>query len=344
MHELTPVRRCSSEQSQLQAFTLVELLVAVAILALLLGFVMRLLSGTSATVTASNKQIETASLARIALDRFGADFSGAVLNGGATALHYSESGDAGNSTIGFVSTSRARGPTTQTNPWTFDTRSAFVGYRVRLVAQNIGVNIGTPSLPCLNRGDGRFTLSKADISSNLASYNLWDVFGTGSLRMPNDLTANNTADSHILNWQVIGNAILRLHVTFVLDNGAITQTPPMYRNFFSNGGMGTTGCVPIAFSRETSADANKRYVKGLIVGVAVLDEATRNLAYRIDNNFATTMGNKIKRPTQDGETPVEVWSQNLRTFTSSNATDANYLFPPMRENLRFYQQFYSVNL
>lgn len=316
-------------------------MVSIAVLILLLGFIMKLLSGTAATVSASNKQMDTSSLARIALDRFGADFCGAILSGGATALYYSEAGDAGNSAIGFATTSRARGPTSSTVAWTTDTRSAFVGYRVGLQTLNIGTNATSVALPCLNRGDGRFTLSVADIG-NSASYNLWDVFGTINQRMPDDLTNSNLSVSHVLNWQVIGNAILRLHITFVLDDGTIVQTPPSYRNFVANNGSGA--CIPVAFARETSADSNGRYVKGLIVGVAVLDETTRNLAYRTDNNFAATIGSKIKRPIANGQTPVEVWNQNLRTLTSNDSTNANYLFPPTRQNLRFYQQFYSVNL
>lgn len=316
-----------------------EMLVSMGVVALLLTFVMQMLSSTTATITASNKQMDTASLARIALDRFHNDFTGALLTGGATALFYDEPGNAGNSAIAFVSSSRARGAA-QSNPWTTDTRSAFAGFRVRLGTQNIGLP-GTTALPALNRGDGRFTFSTQDIV-NKASYNLWDVFGAARSRLPADLTEASGSDENVLNWQIIASGIFRLHISFVLDDGRIVQTPPAYRDFFANGGTGS--CVPIAFSASTSADLNRRYVKGLIVGVTVLDEATRNLAYRVDNNFWTTVGEKLRRPTNEGETPVQVWNENLAEFTSSNPNDAEYLFPPVRQNIRFYQRFYSVSL
>jgi type II secretory pathway pseudopilin PulG len=321
---------------------LLEILVAVAVVALILIILVRLVSGTAATINAANKHVDTASMARIVLDRFGTDFAGAILSDGATALYLSEPdqpGAPGNSAIGFVTASRARGPTTQTNPWTTDTRSAFVGYRVRSVTQNVGGG-KTPSLPCLNRGDGRFTLSVNDMS-NSASYNLWDVFGAANLRMPNDLTATSN-DQHVLNWQPIASSIFRFHISFVLDDGRVVQSPPQYNAFFANGGTG--GCIPIAFSRQASADPNGRYVKGLIVGVVVLDETTRDLVYKVDNNFSATIGAKLSRPMFDGETPTAVWTRNLRALTSSNPSAANYLFQPVRENVRFYQQFYSVNL
>jgi prepilin-type N-terminal cleavage/methylation domain-containing protein len=324
------------------AFTLAELLIAMAILVLLMAMVMRIVSGTAATIKASDAQIDTASLARIVFDRFDNDFSSALLSNGTTALCYSDTAVDGNSAIAFVTDSRARGPTTSFPPWTTDTRGAIVGYRVRPVAQYVGGS--SPSIPSLNRGDGRFTLSTPDIG-NLATQNLWDIFGTGNARLPNDLTLIPPAnDQRVLNWQIIGNTIFRLHISFVLNDGRIVQTPPTYKSFYSNGGMGTSACIPAAFSKETSNDLNQAYVKGLIIGLAILDEKTRNLAYKVDNAYWTTVGTKISRPTDDGETPVQFWSDKLKTLTSNNSTDPNYLFPPIRQNLRFYQRFYNVNL
>src|SRR6267143_38073 len=336
------LRRDIGRTAVANGFTLFELLMSISVVVLLLVCVVELLNGTTATITASNKKLDTASLARIALDRFGNDFSGAVLSGGATALYYSETSTSGNSAIAFATSSRARGPTTQTNPWTTDTRAAFIGYRVRPVTQYVGGTTNA-SVPCLNRGDGRFTLSTSDISANKASFNLWDVFGTGNARIPNDLTvAPSSNDQRVLDWQIIANSIFRLHISFILDDGSIVQTPPSYRNFFVNTSTGT--CVAIAFSSFNSADANSRYVKALIVGVAVLDEKTRNLVYNIDNTFWTTIGGKILRPTANGETPAENWNQKLATLTSNNQGDSNYLFPPVRQNIGFYQRLYSVHL
>lgn len=322
------LRRCGG-------FTLVELLIAMSLMALLLVFVMQMLSGTTATITASTKQMDTGSMARIVLDRFGNDFSGALFSGGATALYYPDPGNAGNSAIGFVSASRARGPTTASAAWATDTRSAFIGYKVRLVSQVLPGPTAA-DVPSLNRGDGRFTFSARDVGQK-ATYNLWDVFGAANTRMPADLTSGSEG---ILNWQIIASGIFRVHISFVLDDGRIVQTPPTYRSFFVNGGTGS--CLPLAVSAETSNDLNRRYVKGLIVGVAVLDEATRNLVYSADNDFWTTIGDKIRRPTQDGETPVEFWNSRLATLVSNVPADADYIFPPVRQNLRFYERFYSL--
>ena len=316
-----------------------------AVLGLILVLAVQIISSTATTISSSNKQLDSSAVSRVVLDRFGNDFAGAFLRGGATAVYYSEPGNAGNSAIAFVTSSRARGPISQTNPWTTDTRSAFVGYRVRGIAQYIG-NSSTPVIPCLNRGDGRYTFSTADLSdiNNNATENLWDLFGTGNARIPNDLVATTPNDENVLKWELIAAGVFRFHISFVLSDGRIVQDPPAYNNFFCNQGMGSTGCNPLAFSKQSSSAANKAYVTGLIVGVAILDQATQNLAYAVDNNFWTTVGNKISRPTADGETPVQVWSQKLATLTSNDPNNSNYLFPPVRQNLRFYQRFYNVNL
>jgi hypothetical protein len=136
-----------------------------------------------------------------------------------------------------------------------------------------------------------------------------------------------------MNWQLLVNGVFRLHISFVLDDGTIVQTAPGYRNFFVNGNS-SSPCTPIAFSESTSSDPNRRYVKGLIVGIAVLDEKTRNLAYLANSSFTTTISGQIQRPVSDGETPSSVWNRNLSAVT----------FSPARQNLRFYQRFYSVNL
>ncbi|MEO6970935.1 MAG: prepilin-type N-terminal cleavage/methylation domain-containing protein [Chthoniobacterales bacterium] len=346
------VLRPKPKTGKRDAFTLVELLISMTILVLLLTLVTRIISGTNSVIKASSARIDTASLARIVLDRFDNDFSSVMLSNGATALYYSDGNIYGNSAIAFISGSRARGPsTTLTYPYIPDTRGAFIGYKITPFSQNVATNT-VQSIPSLARGDGRLTLGVQDIG-NKSTQNLWDLFGTGNLRLPNDISVNPLPnlpipnprpDEKAINWQVIANTIFRMHISFVLNDGRIVQTPPAYRNFYSNGGMGSTGCIPIAFSRETSNDPTQAYVKGMIVGLAVLDEKTRNLAYKTDNNFWTTVGTKISRPTADGETPVQFWSQKLATLISDNPLDPTYLFPPVRENLRFYQRFFNVNL
>jgi type II secretory pathway pseudopilin PulG len=322
---------------QVDGFTLVELLVAIGVVTLLLVLFLQLLSATTTTITRSNKQLDASSFARIALDRFGNDWSGAILTNGATALYYTSPGSSGNSALAFVTASRARGPTSSATGWTTDTRSAYVGYKVTPFSQSVPGSSTQQPLPSLGRADGRFTFSTQAIGSK-ATYNLWDLFGTGNNRIPWDLsnvppTTGARTDEACMNWQLLVNGVFRLHISFVLDDGSVVQTPPGYRNFFVNGGS-SAPCTPIAFSSTFSADPNRRYVKGIIVGLAVLDEKTRNLAYLSDNNFVSTINGQILRPTLDGETPELTWNRNLASVT----------FQPARQNLRFFQRFFAVNL
>lgn len=320
------------------AFTLVELLVATAVLALLLVMTAQMVGHTMSATTASNRQMDSSSMARIVLDRMTRDFSSAVLNGGATALYYHGSTDPApdpklNSAIGFVCKSRARKHALKTV--VDDVRGLVVGYKMR----NLQVKIApgtSPNVPLIHRGDAVFTFlnaktGKASGGDNYGS-SVWSMFGNGSDRpMPSDLTIG-ASDERLLDWQGFGDGVLRFHISFVLSDGHTVQIPPAYLNFQSNGGTGD--CIPIAFSADTSADANKRYVKGLIIGIVVLDESSLRLGYLRDNKYAETLANQLKRPVSDGETPVGIWQANL----------GNIDFPPVRQNIRFYQRFCPVNL
>jgi type II secretory pathway pseudopilin PulG len=338
-------------------FTIIELLVSAAVIVALLVMTAQMVTQTMKVTNASNKRMDADSMARIAFDRFGLDFSCAMLNNSAAALYHTPMSGArpdpkANSGIGFLTTSRARfisDPDVKN-----DVRGAVIGYKI----QNSGLQLSGAALthvPVLHRGDARLTFSVTD-ESRRAGCDVPSILGTKNAddqsvrRLPNDIVENfphaiggTDPEAAFLDFQSLGDGIVRLHISFVLDDGRIVQTlqqpsatPPFdatYRDFPATGGLATTGVLPIAFSPETSADANKRYVKGLIVGLAVLDFSTLRQGYLVDENYADSLADELKRP-EDGQTPVEAWQANL----------PNVRFAPVRQNIRFYQRFYGANL
>jgi prepilin-type N-terminal cleavage/methylation domain-containing protein len=315
------------------AFTLIEVLVATAILVVVLVLTAQIAGHALTATTASGKQIEAASMARIVLDRFGNDFSSAILNGGATALFFSGSGNGDNAAIGFASKSRAR--FTDNENVDSDVRGVVLAYKIREQAVPLG-STGTANIPLIARGDATFTYAQTSAGYQ-ADFSLWSIFGVNGRNLPGDLSSAN--GTNFLSWQGLGDGVLLFHISFILSNGTITQTLQngstlnvTYRGFQSNGGTGS--CLPIAFTAETTADPNKLYVKGLILGIAVLDGATLRLAYANDSSFSSTLAAQLGRPTQDDETPVGVWQEKLNSVS----------FLPARQNLRFYQRFYPVSL
>ena len=347
------------------AFTLVELLVSMTILAVIIVLITQVLSMVTTATSASNRQMDCSSLARIALDRFGNDFEGMISQGGATAVYYSESGATGNSAIGFVSKSRPRFTTSTggspTRLVSTDIRGATIGYRMKNTSVTFsGVN--QVSFPMLNRGDGPFTFS-IQSSGSRSAYHFPHVFArqivSGTTpRLPGDLVSTSGTERAV-NWQGMALGLLRMHISFVLSDGRVVQDPPAYLNFQaedsanppsnlavmdSNGKYSPAGetslVTPIAFSRVDSKDVNGLYVKGLIVGLVVLDESTLKLSYLQDNAFVSKVATKLGRPTVDGQSPMQVWNNNLKAWNADN-TDKTLL--PLRQNIRFFQRYYSVN-
>lgn len=323
------LRATADTPSQLAArgFTLVELLVAMAVFALMLGIGMQLVSSTAQTTGSSTKRMATASMSRIALDRFEADASRAILTGGATVIYYGDSTNrSGNSAIGWATSSRSRF-TTNTNV-NQEVRGATVGYQVRELQYKFGQTSAT--IPILQRGDGRLSYRRRS-SGDRCDYMFARIFGANEL--PGDLRSATTETA--LNFQGLGDGIVRFHVSFLQDDGSIVQVPPSYASFDAIGG--TNGCLPIAFSAATSADPNKRFVKAMIVGVAVLDEGTLRLSHERDSGFLATIGTALERPMLSEETPVAVWSAKL-------TANAGSLSRPILQNLRFYQRLIPANL
>lgn len=320
---LPAASRCSAATD---AFSLVELLIAIAVLSIILVMTLQMVTAVTRTTSASSRQMDAASMARIALDRFGSDFEGAVLNGGATALYYPGDSSNPNSAIGFLTKARPRGHseiTSNTQRIINDIRGVVVGYRIVQATANL-------PYPSLRRGDARFTFSEYQ-DGNFADFNVARMLGTAASRLPSELTSSGGLFAGLL---VIGTGIFSFHISFVLNDGTVVQTPPTYSRIAVNGNTGS--CTPIAFTEWDSTTGAS--VRGLIVGIALLDSESYNLARTLDPTLfdptaPTNIASQLGRPTQDGETPVAVWSRNLPNVTTL----------PVRRNLRFFQRFYSVN-
>lgn len=297
-------------------FTLIEILVAVAVLALLLVLTTQVLTNANSAIRSADRKLDAASQARAALDRFEADFSTALLTHGATAITTTGTGTAP-STIGFLCRARARDTATGTASWRNDLRGATIVYRM---SSNIS----------LERGDGRFTFSQNDSAAGALS-NLPAIFQS--------LGAAVNGSDGSLTWDVLGDGIVRFHISFLLDNGDIVQIPPDYTmvspltntvtTFLNNLAL-PANIRPVAFSPQhapVSGPLQNRYVRGLIVGVATLDRDARKLS---EAYLTQVLG--LGTPMTEGETPLEVWEDNLHTIS----------FAPLRESIRFYQRVIPV--
>ena len=314
---------CASRAAQIRGrfsarhgFSLIELLVATAVMAMLLVMTLQVLSQTNAAIRSSDRQMGTASEVRGALDRFETDFSTAMLTGGATALVLDSNAD--NSFIRFICLSRAREDGTTDQP-----RGAIVGYGINDIKETIGgrqVQYGT-----LTRGDGRARFSATN--STLAQ-----IFQKLSQSPP---------PSDFMKWEPLGSGLVRFHISYLLDDGSIVQIPPAYSMLspqdnlptsFLNGLALNPGWMAVAFSRANapaSGPLQDRYVKALIVAVAGLSAEGVALAEQAGKLGEVT---SVLMSPAGNETALQVWETNLNAVT----------FTPLRQGLRFYQRTIAV--
>ena len=290
-----------------RGLTLMEVMASTAVLALLLSITVQITTQTDTAIRASERHMKVAVEARTALDRFEADFSTAMLTAGATALVLDGSND--NSAIRFISLSRAR---LDPAAGGVQPRGALIGYGIKDADHNItGVNLKDGSLV---RGDGRGRFS--GVNSSFA-----EIFKALAV------TAGTSMD-----WESIGDGLLRFHISYVLDNGDIVQTPPEYSMISAQteqpvsflNGLNTAGWTAVAFAKE-NAPASGRYVVALKVAIAgaspdVIEQARK--ANKLDS-VLTALGTPGL-----GETALKVWESNL----------TNIDFLPLRQGVRFYQR------
>lgn len=294
-------------------FSLIELLVATAVMAMLLVVTLQILTHTSSAVRVADRHRDTDAQIRTAMDRLETDFATAMLDGGASALVRNTNET--NSYLRFICLSRAREGSGSTQP-----RGAVVGYGVNNVPQTLAGREFTVGL--LMRGDGR--ISFAGVNSEFA-----DIFNELSKSPP-------TAVIPDVNWEALAGGIVRFHISYLLDNGDIVQIPPAYSmvsaqtflpTSFLNGATLATGWQAVAFAPE-NAPLSGRYVKALIVSMA--SASPQVLAQASDAGKLSELA-QFGTPV-DGETALATWEQNLSQVT----------FPPLLQNIRFYQRTLAV--
>lgn len=294
------------------AFSLIELLVAMAVMALVLVLALQVLSNTGAAIKTADNQRGAGTAARVALDRFASDFSTAMLTGGASAI---ASTNPSGSIIRFICLSRARDDGTTTIP-----RGAVVGYGVNPITETLGGQSVT--YDALERGDGRAAFSGT--GSSLA-----EIFAQLSQSPPTGVIPD-------ANWAPLGSGIVRFHISYVLDDGTIVQTPPTFemvspqtdaRVGFLNG-LSLGGFTAVAFAPQNAPSTGRplagRYVKSLLVAVAAVEPEALATASPAQRNEIQT---KLGTPT-GSQTPLSLWQNNLGELT----------FPPLRQSIRIFQR------
>jgi prepilin-type N-terminal cleavage/methylation domain-containing protein len=306
-------------------FTLVELLVSMAVLVLLIALILELFNSATATATVSRQHIDADEAARLVFDRMAGDFGRMVKRPDVNYIFYKNNaaGSSGSSDAMFFY-SEAPGyldPTVSSSTAATGGAStvSLVGYRIN---QNNAVYPGTPVMERLGE-----TLTWAGQPYNPATLN-----PGGMLFLPATLAGNwyatigtppylNQTTEH---YQVLSDMVFRMEFCFLLKSGAYTipgatwTTPATgYSNAPTD--IGTAVPQPYVtnnyFAGATAPDyAGNVYgfppdLGGIVVTIAVLDDSSHGM---VSGSSLAKLGAAL-----DDSLPGNNAIGNIQTSTSS---------------------------
>jgi len=186
------------------AFTLVEVLVALAVLSLLVLLVGQLMVNANSTITASRKRIDALGQARAVFDRMTMDFAGRLRREDVDASFEKHPGD---DSMAFYSATRGLYPSQSA---TADTRVlSVVGYRV---------SRDSKGRPRLERGARGLSWSDMVFTPVLSGVQK-QRFTT-----PNSLPAIDVG-SGPGNYQVLSDSVVRMEISYLLKADATHSSP-----------------------------------------------------------------------------------------------------------------------
>jgi type II secretory pathway pseudopilin PulG len=321
------------------AFTLVEILVSLAVLVLLMVLVLELFNSASATATMSRKHIDVDEAARIVFDRMGSDFGRMVKRRDVNYIFYKQASagatQPGNDAMFFYSE----------GPGYLDSNAnlknsggassvALVGYRINQnnpyypsntpVMERLGENLtwaGAPDSTGTNPGGMQFlpvTLAGAWSS----------VFGS-----PPYLSQNTE------HYQVISDMVFRMEFCFLLKSGTYTLSGTNTFTGANTGYLNAPTAIPASPAPTTGVPTTANYFTGggqgdvagnvyglppdlgaVVVTIAILDNTSRKLISGGNlGNLAAALGDSLSGSTTQGEAAIvtspqltaQVWQNQL---------------------------------
>ncbi|PTX96711.1 hypothetical protein DB345_05880 [Spartobacteria bacterium LR76] len=295
-----------------RAFTLIEILVGVAILAIVGLLIVQIITATSSASRMSNAGIDAAAQARLAFDRMGIDLAAMVRRPDIDFQSTSSFGAAPPYGLVFVSGVMSAGLSGTNNR----------GYS--LVGYQINGTTDTPT-PCLLRGavpiawQGTSAASVTGYQTNGLPVSLANI---GVTLNPGDFDVLAPAVIRVVvGYQLYpsGESVLLSDGTLLLAWGQVVYSPP----------------VRLDSDKNPSAAIDLSRVSSLIVGVVAIDP---DGVKRLKASEVTALATSFPVP-QTGQYPVAVWSpiaENVGGLPSGVPLFA-------RQSVRVFQRAFPIN-
>ena len=327
-------------------FTLVELLVAVAVLALILAMMGQIAIGTSNSIGNSSRNISIDRMANVVLDRIGDEISGMVKSGSATLVAIKNSD--GNDGLALLSNGRVEDRSYQANT----VRLGVFGFGVAPQSYYDATGSASTPVPMVCQGSGAvlFTGSKQQYEPNYALQG-------ATTDVSNWMAAGSpitTAGTELGVPEPLGTGAFRFEVCFLRSDGKLISTtaPPLNKNFVTPPTttpatptplvVFTSPQYPLAFNADESNDlANQTFIRAIVVGIAVIDPQSQK---RMGNKLSTLASTSTFPKTADNQTPMQAW--DFSEGASSAPVTYNQLkalSPTAVQYVHIYQRYYYIN-
>ena len=308
-----------------RAFSLLELLVAIVLLAIL-GVLMAQITGSITSATRlSNQGVDAAAQARIAFDRIGMDLNSAVLRPDADFQAASTNTAAGNF-LSFFSTIASADP--------IPAPSGFTNRRISLVAYRTGPSTENSNRVCLLRA---------------AKAIGWNEAGFMGIQT-NGMAANGTVTNNVsvplfgagfpltlanADFDILAPAVIHSVAGFQLypDNQPAT---------LQDGTTVAQARGQIVYSPPVTAAANAGDIRldptrigAIVVGLVVIDPEKLKL---LDAASVNLLSAAFANPPAQDQLPVAKWMAD-----TANLVDLPATVPiPIRQSVRVYQRFFPL--
>lgn len=314
-----------------RGFTLIEVLVATAVLALILVLFGTVLDLTTSAISTADRTVTTRAYSREAGNRLSTDLSDMLTTGPATLVVAKNVGGPFAGTLSdaliFVTQGRTR---QREGIGQEDIRLAIRAYRVMGLPDP---ELGNQHAPMLAWGDGTITWNAMPGATSQAGLEINNAIQAAIAEV-----VGTSPNGSSLDFQRLADGIFRLEVNFLLDNGALTSIPPRSRKLAAL--ITGSNVYPVALSAEDSADPDRRFVRALVVATVGLDSLGRRLTGRNGDKLPDLADAFIDPAT--GQTPLENWDVESNAALRSRISAPLYL-PPVLRGLSANQEYYYVN-
>ena len=317
-------------------FTLLEMLVAMSVLALTLVLFSQIASHTMNATGLASRQIDVAAQARTAFDRIASDIGALQATNGLT-LAVAKDKNGINDGIALMARSRVLKGTSGAP------RFAVVSFKIGdSVDPAMGGTEGA-TVSMLHWGNGTQDWNVPYNSANSLVANLKTAAASlaGSAVPPPVLPSK----TFVMGYNPVAPNIFRFEISFLLDDGTIVNDASLVndQNFDKVTGAKGVEVNYLALSDKTAPlPLPNRYVKALIIGMAGISGDVRQL---IGPAGVTSLIAAFPNPNPASLTPLQMW--DINGGTPAAAAQRGRLDPPkfpkpVLNNVRVYQRYFYV--